>query len=99
MALAQDGRAARPEYHFAAAGRIPMMRILESWEFGDPEFVAERREEIRISRERRDRERVAALLKGAKPRPVIQPQPQPQPQLPALDPSRPRRPLLTLKKD
>src|SRR5574337_278246 len=94
MALAQDGRAARPEYHFAAAGRIPMMRILESWEFGDPEFVAERREEIRISRERRDRERVAALLKGAKPRPRI-----PEaPELVPLDPNRPRRPLLTLRK-
>src|SRR5574337_945171 len=94
MALAQDGRAARPEYHFAAAGRIPMMRILESWEFGDPESVAARREDQRLSRERRDRERVAALLRGARPRPTIGP----TPELPPLDPNRPRRPLLTLRK-
>lgn len=71
-----------------------VMRILESWEFGNPEFVAERREEIHLSRERRDRERVAALLKGAKPRPRI-----PEaPELVPLDPNRPRRPLLTLRK-
>lgn len=69
------------------------MRTLESWEFGDPEFVAERREEIRISRERRDRERVAALLKSASASVSRETQ-----ELPPLDPNRPRRPLLTLRK-
>lgn len=42
-----------------------MTGTLESWEYGDPERVAERREEQRINRERQERERVAAVLKKA----------------------------------